>query len=38
MPKEPYIYYTLVSRNIPLTQGRFFYVEHGVAKPLAWGF
>jgi hypothetical protein len=38
MPKEPYFYYTLVSRNIPLTQGRFFYLEHVIAKPLAWGF
>lgn len=38
MPKEPYFYYNVVSRNIPLTQGRFFYLEHVIAKPLAWGF
>jgi hypothetical protein len=34
IPKEPYFY----SRNIPLTQGRFFYLEHVIAKPFARGF
>jgi hypothetical protein len=36
--KEPYFYYTLVSRNIQLTQGRLLYFEHVIAKPFACGF
>jgi len=36
--KEPYFHYTFVARNIPLTQGRFFYLEYVIAKPLPWGF